>query len=61
METKIELEYENSWQKMMRKYLLASVSEKNPIPLTSGPLSDSNPSGITTIAKNYSIIRVVAF
>ena len=51
METKIELEYENSWQKMMRKYLLASVSEKNPIPLTSGPLSDSNPSGITTIAK----------
>lgn len=43
--------YENSWQKMMRKNLLASISEKNPIALSSGPLGQSNPSGLTCIAK----------
>lgn len=43
--------YENSWQKMMRKNLLASISEKNPIALANGPLGQSNPSGLTCIAK----------
>jgi hypothetical protein len=50
--TEIKIEYEDSWQKMMRKYLLASIAEKNPKPLANGPLSDSNSSGITKIAKN---------
>ncbi|MEC8882825.1 MAG: hypothetical protein VX737_06085 [Pseudomonadota bacterium] len=52
MSNEIKTEYEDSWQKMMRKYLLASIAEKNPEPLANGPLSDSNPSGITKVAKN---------
>lgn len=52
MSTETKIEYEDSWQKMMRKYLLASIAEKNPKPLANGPLSDSNSSGITKIAKN---------
>ena len=44
--------YENSWQVMMRKCLLASISEKNPLALSNGPLSQPNPSGVTKIAKH---------
>lgn len=52
MKQETQTKYENSWQKMMRQSLLASVSEKNPIPLSNGPLSNSDPSGITKIAKH---------
>tara|TARA_B100001989_G_scaffold252663_1_gene235549 strand:+ start:3744 stop:4727 length:984 start_codon:yes stop_codon:yes gene_type:complete len=44
--------YEDSWQVMMRKCLLASISEKNPLALSNGPLSQMNPSGLTRIAKH---------
>ena len=44
--------YEDSWQIMMRKCLLASISEKNPLALSNGPLGQTNPSGLTRIAKH---------
>ena len=47
-----DITYEASWQRMMRQSLLASVSEKNPFTLSSGPLGQSNPSGITCLAKH---------
>jgi hypothetical protein len=42
---------EDSWSKMMRRSLLAGVSEKNPFALTSGPLGQSDVSGISLLAK----------
>ena len=42
---------EDSWTKMMRKSLLAGVSEKNPYTLTSGPLGQSNVSGLSLLTK----------
>jgi hypothetical protein len=44
--------YESSWQTMMRKSLLATVSEKNPLALSNGPLSQDNPAGVTRLAKH---------
>lgn len=44
--------YENSWQTMVRKSLLATVSEKNPLALSNGPLSQDNPAGLTRMAKH---------
>lgn len=43
--------HEDSWSKMMRRSLLAGVSEKNPFALTSGPLGQSDVSGISLLAK----------
>lgn len=44
-------QFESSWQTMMRKSLLATVSEKNPLALANGPLSQDNPAGVTRLAK----------
>lgn len=52
MDYKNDITYEESWQRMMRQSLLASVSEKNPFTLSSGPLGQSNPSGVTGLAKH---------